>query len=62
MAIENIDVLKEAEEINVQKEAEELGEILDEFETIKEMPAPVERFYPINRKARRMAAKRSNRG
>ena len=50
MEIENIDVLKEAEE---------LGEILDEFEKVKTMPnLPPERFYPINRTARRNAEKR----
>lgn len=49
MEIENIDVLKEAEE---------LGEILDEFEKIKELPDPPSKFYPINRAARRAAEKR----
>lgn len=50
MAIEDIDILKEAED---------LGEILDEIEKIKEMPnLPPEKFYPINRAARRNAEKR----
>lgn len=44
----------------VQKEAQELGEILDEFAKIKEMPAaPPEQYYPINRAARRDADKRN---
>lgn len=46
------------DEIDVQKETEELGEILDEFEIIKEMPnLPLEKFYPINRASRRLAEK-----
>lgn len=47
-------------EIDVQKEAEELGEILDEFEVIKELPdVPPEKFYSVNRAARRGAEKRN---
>lgn len=47
-------------EVNVQKEAQELGEILDEFEKVKELPnLKPEQFYPINRVARRNAEKRN---
>lgn len=47
-------------EVDVQKEAQELGEILDDFEWIKELPdPPPEKFYPINRAARRNAEKRN---
>lgn len=46
-------------EIDVQKEAQELGEILDEFERIKEMPNDrPEHFYPTNRAARRASEKK----
>jgi hypothetical protein len=46
--------------IDVQKEAQELGEILDEFERVKELPdAEPEKFYPVNRTARRNAEKRN---
>lgn len=47
-------------EIDVQKEAQELGEILDEFEKVKELPdPPAEKFYPVNREARRTSEKRN---
>lgn len=47
-------------EVDVQKEAYELGEILDEFEVVKNLPdAPPEKFYPVNRAARRTAEKRN---
>lgn len=43
----------------VEKEAKELGEILDVFERIREMPdVQPEHYYPVNRVARRNAAKR----
>lgn len=43
----------------VDTETQELGEILDEYEEIKTMPnLPEEKFYPINRAARRTAEKR----
>lgn len=46
-------------EIDVQKTAEELEEILEAMANIKTMPnEPPERFYPINRAARRAAEKR----
>lgn len=42
----------------VHAEAEELGEILDEYERIVEMPtAPEEKWYSNNRASRRLAAK-----
>lgn len=61
VAIEGIDALKgdEPQDFDVQKEADELIEILDEMEKIKEMPNPPEKFYPINRVARRNADKRN---
>lgn len=46
----------------VDTEATELGEILDEYEKIKTLPMPddnkPERFYPVNRAARRAHEKR----
>lgn len=47
-------------EFNIPAETQELSENLDEFEKIKEMPDPApEKFYPINRAARRDHEKRN---
>lgn len=43
----------------VDTETEEIGELLEEFEKIKEMPnGPPEKFYEVNRAARRRQEKR----
>lgn len=41
------------------QEVEGMVELLDEFEAVKELPAVEEKFYPINRAARRNAEKRN---
>jgi hypothetical protein len=43
----------------IQKEAEELGELLEDMDEVLSMddPKPNEKFYPINRAARRAAEK-----
>lgn len=46
-----------SDEVDVQKEAEELEAVLEQIKTIKEMPNEGN-FYPVNRVARRNAAKR----
>lgn len=49
----------EPSEMNVQEEAQELGTLLDEFERVVNLPDPEEKFYPVNRAARRTAEKRN---
>ncbi len=44
------------EDVDVQAEADEMIEILDGIEKIQKMPD--EKFYPINREARRRAERR----
>lgn len=42
------------------QEVRELGDLIDELEKVKEMPnTPDEKFFPINRAARRNAEKRN---
>lgn len=54
-----VEVIAANGELDVQQTAEELEEILEAMANIKEMPdGPPEKFYPINRAARRAAEKR----
>lgn len=45
--------------VDIQKETEEIGELLEDIGTVVDMTDPSEeRFYPINRAARRKQMKR----
>lgn len=54
------DEVPDEEGVNLDQEVREIVELLDEFEQVKEMPdPPPEKFYPINRAARRDAERRN---